>query len=237
MFLDPANAVQHALGVAVRGVHYDHVHLGVDQGGHALLGVAADADRLWVTVYETDDEAFDIWTQQIGVPPDRVVRIGDKPGKGKYESDNFWAMGDTGPCGPCSEIFYDHGPGVAGGPPGSPDEDGDRYIEIWNLVFMQYDRDAEGTLHPLPSPCVDTGAGLERIAARQRYSFQQHEAAPRRVAVRVVLATDSVHKVVTENQLAKCAFATRLLGNNRLNHVRNLQSLLEVVRVSGAIHQ
>jgi len=124
-----------------------------------------DADRLWVTVYETDDEAYDLWTQKIGVPKERVIRIGDKPGKAKYESDNFWAMGDTGPCGPCSEIFYDHGPDYEGGPPGSPDEDGDRYIEIWNLVFMQFDRAADGTMTPLPAPCVDTGMGLERLAA------------------------------------------------------------------------
>jgi alanyl-tRNA synthetase len=124
-----------------------------------------DADRLWVTVYETDDEAYDLWTQKIGVPEDRVIRIGDKPGKAKYESDNFWAMGDTGPCGPCSEIFYDHGPDYEGGPPGSPDEDGDRYIEIWNLVFMQFDRAADGAMKPLPAPCVDTGMGLERLAA------------------------------------------------------------------------
>jgi alanyl-tRNA synthetase len=118
-----------------------------------------------VTVYETDDEAFDIWTREIGVPAERVIRIGDKPGGAKYESDNFWAMGDTGPCGPCTEIFYDHGPDVEGGPPGSPDEDGDRYIEIWNLVFMQFDRAADGTMNPLPKPCVDTGMGLERLAA------------------------------------------------------------------------
>ena len=124
-----------------------------------------DANKLWVTVYETDDEAYDIWTQQIGVPGERVIRIGDKPGKPKFESDNFWAMGDTGPCGPCSEIFYDHGPDYEGGPPGSPDEDGDRYIEIWNLVFMQFDRNAEGEMNPLPAPCVDTGMGLERLAA------------------------------------------------------------------------
>jgi alanyl-tRNA synthetase len=122
-------------------------------------------DRLWVTVYETDDEAYDMWTQQIGVPSERVIRIGDKPGGGKFDSDNFWAMGDTGPCGPCTEVFYDHGPGVAGGPPGSADEDGDRYIEIWNLVFMQFDRAADGTMKPLPAPCVDTGMGLERLAA------------------------------------------------------------------------
>ena len=124
-----------------------------------------NADKLWVTVYETDDEAYDIWTKQIGVPAERVIRIGDKPGKPKFESDNFWAMGDTGPCGPCSEIFYDHGPDYEGGPPGSPDEDGDRYIEIWNLVFMQFDRAADGRMNPLPAPCVDTGMGLERLAA------------------------------------------------------------------------
>jgi len=122
-------------------------------------------ERMWVTVYETDDEAFDIWTKDIRVPVERVVRIGDKPGAGKYQSDNFWQMGDTGPCGPCSEIFWDHGPGVEGGPPGSADADGDRYIEIWNLVFMQFNRDESGVLHPLPKPSVDTGMGLERIAA------------------------------------------------------------------------
>jgi len=123
------------------------------------------AEKLWVTVYHTDDEAYAIWANEVGVPKDRIVRIGDKPGGRQYESDNFWAMGDTGPCGPCTEIFYDHGPEVAGGPPGSPDEDGDRYIEIWNLVFMQFDRAADGTMTPLPKPCVDTGMGLERIAA------------------------------------------------------------------------
>ncbi len=123
------------------------------------------AEKLWVTVYKTDDEAFDIWAKDIGVPKERIVRIGDKKGGKKYDSDNFWAMGDTGPCGPCSEIFYDHGPDVAGGPPGSPDEDGDRYIEIWNIVFMQFDRDADGNMDELPKPCVDTGMGLERIAA------------------------------------------------------------------------
>ena len=120
------------------------------------------ADKLWVTVYETDDEAYDIWVKEIGVPKDRVTRIGDDPGGG---SDNFWQMGDTGPCGPCTEVFYDHGPSVWGGPPGSPEADGDRYIEIWNLVFMQYDRDSEGNLNPLPKPSVDTGMGLERLAA------------------------------------------------------------------------
>src|SRR3954452_10290677 len=123
------------------------------------------ADKLWTTVYHTDDEAYDLWTKVIGVPKERVVRIGDKPGGPKYQSDNFWQMADTGPCGPCSEIFFDHGPGIAGGPPGSPDADGDRYIEIWNLVFMQFNRDDKGVLHPLPKPSVDTGMGLERIAA------------------------------------------------------------------------
>ncbi|MGC9456410.1 MAG: alanine--tRNA ligase [Halothiobacillaceae bacterium] len=120
------------------------------------------ADKLTVTVYETDDEAYEIWAGMIGIPAERLIRIGDKPGGG---SDNFWQMGDTGPCGPCTEIFYDHGPEVPGGPPGSPDEDGDRFIEIWNIVFMQYDRDESGTLTPLPKPSVDTGMGLERLAA------------------------------------------------------------------------
>jgi alanyl-tRNA synthetase len=122
-------------------------------------------ERLWVTVYQTDDEAYGSWADDIKVPRGRIVRVGDKPGGQKYQSDNFWQMADTGPCGPCSEIFYDHGAGIAGGPPGSPDADGDRYSEIWNLVFMQYDRDAKGVLKPLPKPCVDTGMGLERIAA------------------------------------------------------------------------
>ncbi|MGQ9725276.1 MAG: alanine--tRNA ligase [Tepidimonas sp.] len=122
------------------------------------------ADRLWATVYIDDDEAYDVWTKEIGLPPERVVRIGDNKG-GKYHSDNFWMMADTGPCGPCSEIFYDHGPEVAGGPPGSPDADGDRYIEIWNNVFMQFDMQPDGSVRPLPAPCVDTGMGLERLAA------------------------------------------------------------------------
>ncbi|MCW8825813.1 MAG: alanine--tRNA ligase, partial [Gammaproteobacteria bacterium] len=123
------------------------------------------AEKLWITVYESDDEAADIWLKEIGVDPERFTRIGDKKGGKPYESDNFWSMGDTGPCGPCTEIFYDHGADIAGGPPGTPEEDGDRYIEIWNLVFMQYDRDASGTLNPLPKPSVDTGMGLERLAA------------------------------------------------------------------------
>jgi alanyl-tRNA synthetase len=112
--------------------------------------------KLWITVHHSDEESFNIWTKHIGIAPNRVVRKGDK--------DNFWAMGDTGPCGPCTEIFYDHGPQVAGGPPGTPDEDGDRYMEIWNLVFMQYERLLDGRLQPLPQPCVDTGMGLERLA-------------------------------------------------------------------------
>ncbi len=122
------------------------------------------AEKLWITIYEEDDEAADIWLKEIGIDPSRFTRIGDKPGK-KYDSDNFWSMGETGPCGPCSEIFYDHGPDVAGGPPGTPEEDGDRYIEIWNLVFMQYNRDACGAMTPLPKPSVDTGMGMERLAA------------------------------------------------------------------------
>ncbi len=123
------------------------------------------AERLWVTVYQEDDEAAEIWLKEIGVDPARFTRIGDKPGGKRYESDNFWSMGDTGPCGPCTEIFYDHGPEIPGGPPGTPEEDGDRYVEIWNLVFMQYDRAADGTMKPLPKPSVDTGMGLERLAA------------------------------------------------------------------------
>ncbi len=121
-----------------------------------------DPARLMVTVYQTDDEAFELWNKMIGLPPEKIVRIGDKPGGG---SDNFWQMGDTGPCGPCTEIFYDHGAHIPGGPPGSPNDDGDRWIEIWNLVFMQFDRSADGKLHPLPKPSVDTGAGLERVTA------------------------------------------------------------------------
>lgn len=122
------------------------------------------AEKLWVTVYHEDDEAYDIWANEIGVPAERIIRIGDNKGA-RYASDNFWQMADTGPCGPCSEIFYDHGPEIWGGPPGSPEEDGDRYIEIWNLVFMQFERDAAGNMPQLPKPCVDTGMGLERIAA------------------------------------------------------------------------
>ena len=136
-----------------------------------VYGLAAE--KLWVTVYHEDDEAYDIWHQQIGVPTDRIIRIGDQGAR--YVSDNFWQMADVGPCGPCSEIFYDHGPEVWGGPPGSPEEDGDRYIEVWNLVFMQFDRDAEGTLHPLPKPCVDTGMGLERIAAVLQHVHSNYE--------------------------------------------------------------
>ena len=120
-------------------------------------------EKLWVTVYQEDDEAYEIWNKVVGVPAERIVRIGDNKG-GRYMSDNFWMMGDTGPCGPCTEIFFDHGPEIAGGPPGSPDEDGDRYIEIWNNVFMQFNRTEDGVMHPLPKPSVDTGMGLERIA-------------------------------------------------------------------------
>ena len=132
------------------------------------------AEKLWATVYIEDDEAYDIWTKEIGLPPERVVRIGDNKG-GRYMSDNFWMMADTGPCGPCSEIFYDHGPEVAGGPPGSPEQDGDRYIEIWNNVFMQFDMQPDGSVKNLPAPCVDTGMGLERLAAILQHVHSNYE--------------------------------------------------------------
>ena len=135
---------------------------------------ALPKEKLWVTVYQEDDEAYAIWQNEIGVPPERIVRIGDNKGA-RYASDNFWQMADTGPCGPCTEIFYDHGPDVWGGPPGSPEQDGDRYIEIWNLVFMQFERDAAGTLTPLPKPCVDTGMGLERLAAVLQHVHSNYE--------------------------------------------------------------
>jgi alanyl-tRNA synthetase len=136
-------------------------------------------EKLWATVYQTDDEAYDIWTKVIGLPPERVVRIGDNKGA-PYASDNFWQMAETGPCGPCSEIFFDHGPDIWGGPPGSAEEDGDRYIEIWNNVFMQFDRQldpatGEYTLTPLPAPCVDTGMGLERLAAVLQHVHSNYE--------------------------------------------------------------
>ena len=131
-------------------------------------------EKLWVTVYASDDEAYDIWTREVGVPAERMVRIGDNKGA-PYASDNFWTMGDTGPCGPCTEIFYDHGADIWGGPPGSPEEDGDRYIEIWNNVFMQFNRTADGVLHPLPAPSVDTGMGLERISAVLQHVHSNYE--------------------------------------------------------------
>ncbi|KJA10426.1 alanyl-tRNA synthetase [Acidovorax temperans] len=131
-------------------------------------------ERLLATVYQEDDEAYDIWTKEIGLPPERVIRIGDNKG-GRYKSDNFWMMADTGPCGPCSEIFYDHGPEIPGGPPGSPEEDGDRFIEIWNNVFMQFDMKEDGSVVPLPAPCVDTGMGLERLAAILQHVHSNYE--------------------------------------------------------------
>jgi alanyl-tRNA synthetase len=144
-------------------------------GWELLTGVLKlPKDRLWATVYIDDDEAYEVWTKDIGLPPERVVRIGDNKGA-KYASDNFWMMADTGPCGPCSEVFYDHGPGIAGGPPGSPDADGDRYIEIWNHVFMQFDMQADGSLKKLPAPCVDTGMGLERLAAILQHVHSNYE--------------------------------------------------------------
>ena len=131
-------------------------------------------EKLWVTVYQEDDEAYDIWAKEVGVPTERIIRIGDNKGA-RYASDNFWTMGDTGPCGPCTEIFYDHGPDVWGGPPGSPEEDGDRYIEIWNLVFMQFNRDAQGNMTRLPKQSVDTGMGLERLAAVLQHVHSNYE--------------------------------------------------------------
>ena len=169
------------------------------------------AEKLWTTVYIEDDEAYDLWTKDIGVPPERVVRIGDNKGA-RYASDNFWQMADTGPCGPCSEIFYDHGPDVWGGPPGSPDADGDRYIEIWNLVFMQYNRDEKGTMTPLPKPCVDTGMGLERLAAVLQHVHSNYEidlfAALIRAAARETRTTDLDNpslKVIADH-IRACAF-------------------------------
>src|SRR3978361_1498616 len=132
------------------------------------------ADKLWVTVYAEDDEAYQIWNTQVGVPAERIVRIGDNKGA-RYASDNFWMMGDTGPCGPCTEIFYDHGEEIPGGPPGSPNEDGDRYIEIWNNVFMQFNRTEDGVMHKLPKPSVDTGMGLERLAAVLQHVHSNYE--------------------------------------------------------------
>jgi alanyl-tRNA synthetase len=168
-------------------------------------------DKLWVTVYQDDDEAFAIWADEIGVPKDRITRIGDKAGQ-KYHSDNFWQMGDTGPCGPCTEIFYDHGPEVAGGPPGTPEEDGDRYIEIWNLVFMQYNRDEDGIMHPLPKPSVDTGMGLERIAAVMQHVHSNYEIdlfqALIKAAMRETGATDAGNnslKVIADH-IRACSF-------------------------------
>ncbi|BAO44851.1 alanine--tRNA ligase [Thiolapillus brandeum] len=169
------------------------------------------AEKLWVTIYDQDDEAADIWLKEIGVDPDRFSRIGDKPGH-PYESDNFWTMGDTGPCGPCSEIFYDHGEEVAGGPPGTPEEDGDRYIEIWNLVFMQYNRDAAGNMTSLPKPSVDTGMGLERLAAVMQGVHSNYEIdlfqALIRAAAEVTGARDPESKSlrVIADHIRSCAF-------------------------------
>ncbi|MFW0766746.1 alanine--tRNA ligase [Trabulsiella odontotermitis] len=168
-------------------------------------------DRLWVTVYETDDEAFDIWANEVGVPRERIIRIGDNKGA-PFASDNFWQMGDTGPCGPCTEIFFDHGDHIWGGPPGSPEEDGDRYIEIWNIVFMQFNRQADGTMEPLPKPSVDTGMGLERIAAvlqhvNSNYEIDLFSKLIQSVA-RVTGATDLNNKSlrVIADHIRSCAF-------------------------------
>ena len=168
-------------------------------------------DKLWVTVYQTDDEAYTIWADDIGVPRERIVRIGDNKGT-PYASDNFWQMADTGPCGPCSEIFYDHGPEIAGGPPGSPDADGDRYIEIWNLVFMQFDRDDKGTLTPLPKPCVDTGMGLERLAAVLQHVHSNYDIDLFRDLIRAAAASTNTKDLaspslrVIADHIRACAF-------------------------------
>ena len=170
------------------------------------------AEKLWVTIYQDDDEAADIWLKEIGVDPARFTRIGDKPGGKRYESDNFWSMGDTGPCGPCTEIFYDHGPDIAGGPPGTPEEDGDRYIEIWNLVFMQYNRDASGTMTPLPKPSVDTGMGLERLAAVLQQVHSNYEIDLFRHLIQAVAelakmtALDNSSLRVVADHIRSCAF-------------------------------
>jgi len=169
-------------------------------------------EKLWVTVYEEDEEAARVWLEEIGIDPARFTRIGDKPGGKRYESDNFWSMGDTGPCGPCSEIFYDHGPEVEGGPPGTPEEDGDRYIEIWNLVFMQYNRDSEGNMTPLPKPSVDTGMGLERLAAVMQGVHSNYEIdlfqALIRAAAEVTGTSDLENKSlrVIADHIRSCAF-------------------------------
>lgn len=168
-------------------------------------------ERLWVTVYETDDEAYEIWEKEVGIPRERIIRIGDNKG-GPYASDNFWQMGDTGPCGPCTEIFYDHGDHIWGGPPGSPEEDGDRYIEIWNIVFMQFNRQADGTMEPLPKPSVDTGMGLERIAAVLQHVNSNYEIDLFRKLIEAVAkvtgATDLTNKSlrVIADHIRSCAF-------------------------------
>lgn len=168
-------------------------------------------DKLWVTVYETDDEAFEIWANEVGVPRERIIRIGDNKGA-PYASDNFWQMGDTGPCGPCTEIFFDHGDHIWGGPPGSPEEDGDRYIEIWNIVFMQFNRQADGTMEPLPKPSVDTGMGLERIAAVLQHVNSNYDIDLFRTLIQAVAkvtgATDLSNKSlrVIADHIRSCAF-------------------------------
>ncbi|ENX5351173.1 alanine--tRNA ligase [Salmonella enterica] len=172
---------------------------------------ALPKERLWVTVYETDDEAYEIWEKEVGIPRERIIRIGDNKGA-PYASDNFWLMGDTGPCGPCTEIFYDHGDHIWGGPPGSPEEDGDRYIEIWNIVFMQFNRQADGTMEPLPKPSVDTGMGLERIAAVLQHVNSNYDIDLFRTLIEAVAkvtgATDLGNKSlrVIADHIRSCAF-------------------------------
>lgn len=172
---------------------------------------ALPKERLWVTVYESDDEAYEIWEKEVGIPRERIIRIGDNKGA-PYASDNFWQMGDTGPCGPCTEIFYDHGDHIWGGPPGSPEEDGDRYIEIWNIVFMQFNRQVDGTMEPLPKPSVDTGMGLERIAAVLQHVNSNYDIDLFRTLIQAVAkvtgATDLSNKSlrVIADHIRSCAF-------------------------------
>ena len=193
---------------------------------------ALPKERLWVTVYESDDEAYEIWEKEVGIPRERIIRIGDNKGA-PYASDNFWQMGDTGPCGPCTEIFYDHGDHIWGGPPGSPEEDGDRYIEIWNIVFMQFNRQADGTMEPLPKPSVDTGMGLERIAAVLQHVNSNYDIDLFRTLIQAVAkvtgATDLSNKSlrVIADHIRSCAF---LIADGVMPSNENRGYVLRIIR-------
>ena len=204
--------------VRAGGKHNDLENVGYTARHHTFWELltsekwfALPKERLWVTVYESDDEAYEIWEKEVGIPRERIIRIGDNKGA-PYASDNFWQMGDTGPCGPCTEIFYDHGDHIWGGPPGSPEEDGDRYIEIWNIVFMQFNRQADGTMEPLPKPSVDTGMGLERIAAVLQHVNSNYDIDLFRTLIQAVAkvtgATDLSNKSlrVIADHIRSCAF-------------------------------